>query len=87
MGRITVNLELNSSKRKDGRRTIFIRLTKDRKMKRITTGLCVFKKDYNKNAKFGYWVKKSDPQHIGKNKILKDLLFKADQIIYCCRIR
>jgi len=73
-----VRIELNSKQRADGRRLIFIRLTKNKRMKRISTGIYATKKNFDVNSKYGSWVKKSDPQYLGKNRVLKEAMFKAE---------
>lgn len=78
MGAIKVKLELNSKTRKDGRRIILLRLTHNKKMKRISTMVYVFPKDFNIRASYGNWVKKSDRQHLGKNRDLQAWIFKAE---------
>ncbi len=75
-------LELNSKIRLDGRQTVYIRLTKNRVMRRLNTGLMVRGQDFEKDSQYGSWIKKSDPQYKGKNQILKDLLYKLESAHY-----
>jgi hypothetical protein len=78
MNKVTCNLELNSKVCRDGRQLIFVRISLHRKMRRISSGIYVFAKDFYKNAKYGKWIRRSDPQDIGKNNILTELLYKAE---------
>jgi len=68
----TFNVEINHTPRTDGLHTISIRLTQNRKHRRIATELNLRKPDFNKDAKYGYWIRASEPRNIAFNKILSD---------------
>lgn len=78
MGAITTKLEISSKPRKDGRSIIMLRLTHNRKMKRVSTTVYVFPRDFNVKATYGSWIRKSDPQHVGKNRTLQEWVYKAE---------
>jgi integrase len=79
---VSIRIELSSKERQDGRRTLYVRLTKNKVMRRLNTGLFVRKKDFDKDAQHGAWIKKSDPQYKGKNQILKDIIYKLESVPY-----
>lgn len=63
----TITVEMNHKARKNGLYDIFLRLTYNRKIKRKSLGIHVKKNDFNKAAKYGKWVRTSDPKHEQKN--------------------
>jgi len=70
----TFNVELNSKPGKDGRYSVMLRITHNRKHKRISTGRYIAKKDFNKEAKYGNWIRTSDSDHKSVNdKIKKEI--------------
>jgi integrase/recombinase XerD len=50
-------------------------------MKRLSTKVHLFKKDFNAQGKHGYWVRSSDKHSAQKNYELKSLMYKAEQAI------
>ncbi len=83
MNTITIHFELKNKVRTDGRCSIMIRISKGREQKRrISTGLVLFKKDFQATARFGCWVKSSDSQSFAKNQVLKDILTKFDTALF-----
>jgi site-specific recombinase XerD len=52
------NLELRPAKQ-DGTCPIYLRVTQNRKKKRISTNISVKSEHFNPKAKFGYWVRKN----------------------------
>jgi integrase len=66
----TFNVELNHKERRDGTHNILIRVTKERKNRRIATELNIRKKDFNKKAKFGNWVRATELRNDYYNKTL-----------------
>jgi integrase len=74
----TANLEISSKKRRDERQDVMLRLYADDIMKRIQTGVAVFKSDFNRGAKFGFWVRQTDSACIKKNEQLKEIKLRAE---------
>lgn len=66
---ITYKIELNNHKKKDRTQTILLRITKGKEMKRVSTGVSVFNKDFSKDAKHGNWIKNLP----SKTKLNEDL--------------
>ncbi len=73
----TFNLELNSKPKEDGKSGILIRMTQNRKHRRISTGIFVKASEFNKGAKYGSWVRTSNPEHRQINNRLKRKLKEA----------
>src|SRR5687768_15777423 len=67
----TFNVQLNSRPRLDGRHLIMIRITSNRKHLCKSIEKYVKKADFNKNAKYGYWIRSSHPEHQHLNEFLK----------------
>ena len=74
----TINFELNGRENVDKTRTIFLRITENRKHLKIKTGIKVFKTDFNKKAKFGKWIRESNQEHAKLNETLRKLYNGAD---------
>jgi integrase len=79
---ISKNVELNPKKNKDGKQTIYIRITENRKHKRISTNVRVDKKNFNLKAKFGLWVRYGEPKHAVYNELLKKMLSEIENQIF-----
>ena len=77
----TFKLELNNKPKKDKTSAILLRITQGRKLKRISTGIFVFEKDFNKAAKFGKWIRQSNPNYASLNKSLKDKISDAEKAL------
>ena len=75
----TFKLELNSKPKKDGTSGILIRITQEKKHKRISTGIFINAKDFNKKAEYGKWIRKSNPSF---EKINDNLITKLDSLKY-----
>ncbi|HTA83820.1 MAG TPA: site-specific integrase [Bacteroidia bacterium] len=75
---ITFHLDLNNNIRKDGRYDINLRITYNRKLKRISTKVYVLKEDFNSKAKYGAWISQSDISYAKKNSLLREILHKAE---------
>jgi integrase/recombinase XerD len=58
VSKITIIAELDKYESRDGRRKIYIRLTQERKHRRIDTGIKIIKKEWN--GKHGGWIKNSN---------------------------
>lgn len=78
---MTVNFELNNKPQKDGRTKILVRLTHNRKLKRLSLSKAVLKSDFDKGARHGKWVKSTNPHSESINKYLKLVYNKFDSII------
>lgn len=74
----TFNLELNSKPKEDGTTGILIRITQNRKHRRISTGIFLKASEFNKDAKYGSWVRTSNHQHKQLNDRLKRKLQEAE---------
>ena len=67
----TFAFELDSKQNRNGLIPIYIRLTQNRRMKRIKTGVTIRRKaDWNPRARNENWVRQSDPDHAVKNAAL-----------------
>jgi len=77
---ISFNLELNNKPTRKSTYKILLRITQDRKHKRISTSIELRSpKDYNSNAKFGYWIRASEPNHKIWNEALVHEIEEAKQ--------
>lgn len=77
----TFNLELNSKPNRDNTFSILLRITQDRKHKRVKTSVQVKNKnDFNSKAKFGKWIRTSEPNHKKWNDELESEIEKAKDI-------
>jgi integrase len=71
----TFRLEIDSRERKDGLLQVYVRITQDRKLKRVKTDVFLRKRsDWNPKASRENWVRTSDLDHVKKNQKLKDTL-------------
>ena len=75
---ITYNLELNTKPGKDGRHTVLLRITANRKHKRIKTTVAVKPTEFDKKADYGKWIRTKNPEHKELNSNLKELIRKAE---------
>lgn len=75
----TFNLELNAKPKADGTHGILIRITQNRRHKRISSGIFIKKPDFNKKAKYGKWIRSSNPAHEKINKTILDKIKKANE--------
>lgn len=76
----TFNLELNTKPSRKQTYSILLRITQDRKHKRIKTKIEINKKnDFNPKAKQGFWIRTSEPNHKKWNDILEAELEEAKQ--------
>jgi len=66
------NVELNNKPGKSGLRLLLLRITKDRKHKRVALGRHVKLKDFNKGAKHGAWIRSSSPQAKSLNELISN---------------
>lgn len=67
----TFNLEINNKPTRKGTYNILLRITQDRKHKRIKTSIELRStKDYNPKAKQGNWIRTSEPNHKLWNEVL-----------------
>ncbi|MDR3704340.1 MAG: site-specific integrase [Paludibacteraceae bacterium] len=74
------NLELNNKPTHKSTYKILLRITQNRKHKRISTSIELkSQKDYNPNAKYGYWIRASEPNHKVWNETLIQEIEKAKQ--------
>lgn len=74
---ITYKLELNSKPKADGTHGILLRITENRKLKRISTGIFITPKHFNKNAEPGKWIRKTNPEFAVLNDELEELIKDA----------
>ena len=67
----TFNLEINNKPTRKGTYNILLRITQDRKHKRIKSTIELRSpKDYNPKAKQGNWIRTSEPNHKLWNEVL-----------------
>lgn len=75
---VTFNIEINKTPSKKGTYAIFLRITQNRKHKRIKTGIELKSiNDFNLEAKYGSWIRKSEPNYSKWNNNLQDEIEKA----------
>ena len=74
----TFNLELNGKPGRNGLHEVFLRITQERKHKRIKLGISVKKADFNKKADYGKWIRQSNPEYASLNDDLKTEIKKAE---------
>ena len=77
---ISYNVELNSKPRKDGRYSVLLRITNNRKHKRISTAIFLNRRDINLKAKHGKWIKISHNNHKKLNKKITDKISQLEDI-------
>lgn len=75
---ITFNFELNNKPSKNQTYAVLLRITQNKKHKRIKTSIAVNKKsDFNKDAKQGNWIRQREPNYEVWNETLAQELEKA----------
>jgi integrase/recombinase XerD len=75
----TFNLELNGRSGREGLYEVYLRITQNRKHKRIKLiGISVKKADFNRKAKYGKWIRTKNPDHKKLNDSLKSEIKKAE---------
>jgi site-specific recombinase XerD len=77
---ITLKLEINNKPKKDGTCLIMLRITDNRKIKRISSGVFVKIKDFNKEAEQGKWIRRSNPNYIKLNLELEKFITNVRDI-------
>lgn len=73
----TYKLELNSKPKKDNTHLILLRITQNKKHKRITTGIFISKDDWNIKKEFGKWIRRSNSKYKQLNQDLEDRIQDA----------
>jgi site-specific recombinase XerD len=76
---ITYKLELNSKPKEDNTCGILLRITENRKHKRISTCVFVPAKDFNKKAEAGKWIRRSNPEYASLNETLSKKIKQAKE--------
>ncbi|MDQ6481598.1 tyrosine-type recombinase/integrase [Dyadobacter sp. LHD-138] len=71
---VSYNIELSQRANKSGLWTIYIRATENRKLKRIKTQIQIAKDQFNPQAKWGRWIRSSNPKSVKYNADLEDLI-------------
>lgn len=75
---ITFNLELNNRPSKNKTYAVLLRITQDKKHTRKKTSIEVKKKsDFNSRAKYGNWIRTSEPNHKKWNDTLEQEIEQA----------
>lgn len=74
---ITYKLELNNKPKVDSTHGIMLRITENRKMKRFSTGIFVKEEDFNKQADYGKWIRKSNSSYKKLNTDLEEIINSA----------
>ncbi|MFR8835124.1 tyrosine-type recombinase/integrase [Bacteroides nordii] len=70
---VTLNFELNNRPSKNNTYTVMLRITQNKKHKRIKTSIAVERKsDFNKDAKQNNWIRQREPNHEAWNQTLAD---------------
>ena len=75
----TFNIELNGRPAQNGLHEVFLRITQNRKHKRLKLGISVRKSEFNKNAKYGAWIRTSKPEYNFLNNQLKSKIKEAEK--------
>jgi site-specific recombinase XerD len=73
------NTELSQRANKHGFYVVYIRITENRKMKRIATDVMIPKEHYNPKAKYGRWVRASNMEHAKLNRIIEESIEKIQR--------
>jgi integrase len=76
----TYKFEINAKAGKDGLHLIMLRITHDRKLKRISTEVRVKPNHFNTNAKDGNWIRKTHTEYVKFNKALEKFKNEVDDI-------
>jgi len=77
----TFTLELGNKPNRAGKFSVFIRITQNRKLKRLKTSIEVKRQsDFNPKAKQDNWIRQSEPNNKKWNDILSSEIEKAKQI-------
>ncbi len=78
------NVQLNQRSGKDGLFSVFIRITDNRKHKRIKLDVRILEEHFNKKAKFGRWIRTTNLKHAQYNSkielAINELRAKYEQI-------
>lgn len=74
---VSYNIELNNKPHMDGLYAVLIRVTYRRKHKKYLMDFRIPAKDLNKKAKYGKWIRTTNPQH---NKLNRKLENKIDEV-------
>ncbi len=69
----SLRFEINNKPTSDGRHSVMLRLTKERKLARLKTQYLVKKSTFHAKAQFGKWIRSSEPRHAVLNNGLKNL--------------
>lgn len=77
----TINVMLNDKPDRYGLYKIFIRITENRKHKKIKTDISLPKDHFNSKAKYGRWVRTSNPKYAQLNKELLDKIDSIQELI------
>jgi len=79
---ISFKIELGNKPKKDGTRPLFLRITQDRKLKRVSLGISVSEQHYNPNgsADKENWIRSSHPVYKRLNREIADKISDARQV-------
>ena len=75
----TYAFELNAKPARDGRNTVFLRITHQRRHRRTKTGISLKPAEFNKTGGYGKWVRSVHPSHKQLNSELKVLMRRAEE--------
>ena len=71
----TFRPEINHKRNKDKTYSVYLRITLNRKIRRLPTGVFLLKEsDFNKKASFGKWVRTSELENQTYNEMLESLI-------------
>jgi len=76
---VTFNIELANKPNKEGLYNVYLRITENRKHRRKKLNLSVKKTDFNKNAKYGSWIRTSNSEEKKLNDYIEEYLTKAKE--------
>jgi site-specific recombinase XerD len=73
----TFNLELNGKAGQNGLHEVFLRITQNRKHKRLKLGISVKKADFNREARYGKWIRTINSDYASINAKLDNKIKDA----------
>lgn len=77
---ISYNIEISNKPNKNNNYGILLRITQNRKHRRISTGVEVPLNDFNKKAPYGKWIRRSNPKYKKLNTELENFIEKTKDV-------
>jgi len=73
------NIQINSNPNKDGLYSLFVRVTEKRKNKLFKLDFRIPEEHFNRKAKYGKWIRTSNPKHAFYNKEIESAWTKPEK--------